>query len=227
MNDEKENQIIRDMLKHENELIKDRIGWSTVAQSFLFATLGLLCSNSTDACKHFHFEFWIPTLGIFIALTSLWGVSRAFIARNRIYSNYHEKLNPDSTKESTESEVTVQTPPGKIDLMVNPGTDNKQLTHVEPSSQEKGAERLQSEDKAYPPVIGLIPNKGWKVVLSPNMLLPFGLAIFWALILLQNSKEFNFFQGPIVEHRVLILLVISSVLLCAIAYEFFKKNEWK
>lgn len=68
----------RDLLRHENDLIKDRINWSTAAQGFLYGALGIGIDKAPSL------QYLIPVIGIAISLMTIWGVLRAFEARHQL-----------------------------------------------------------------------------------------------------------------------------------------------
>lgn len=81
VNTEKDVQIIRDMIKIENDLITTRIGWMGLLQGVLLSGLGILLSNKSDSDKLSELVSFIPYAGIFLSSMSSWGVYLALKAK--------------------------------------------------------------------------------------------------------------------------------------------------
>lgn len=76
---------VRDLIKHENELISNRIGWMATLEGLLFASLSF---SWPDPARGLNSTVLILCLiGIVVALISLWGV---WIADNTIHKMLKE-----------------------------------------------------------------------------------------------------------------------------------------
>ncbi len=72
-------KIIREMIQHENYLINVRMGWMIALQGLLFTALGLIAKADKPDIHNAIIQ-WIPIIGYFVALFTIWGISNALHA---------------------------------------------------------------------------------------------------------------------------------------------------
>lgn len=71
-------QIIREMIRHENDLTSARMGWMTTLQGLLFTALGI----AINCEKYKPLVNMLPIVGIVTSLLTAWGIWSAARAIN-------------------------------------------------------------------------------------------------------------------------------------------------
>jgi hypothetical protein len=109
---------IREMIRHEDELICARIGWMSTFQGILFAAFGLSLKN-----KSYEYVLLYSIIGMTIAVLTFWGVCVALLAIRRLYDCTRNKVGKCGETESGKEECpgVVGLPPGSgIFLFLTP-----------------------------------------------------------------------------------------------------------
>ena len=80
------NEIIRDMIKHENYLINTRMGWLMTLQGILFGSLGVFYKEEVPSL----YFYVLASTGIIISILTVWGVASATCAIHNLEKWYHD-----------------------------------------------------------------------------------------------------------------------------------------
>jgi len=78
-------------LGFEHELIGRRIGWLLASQTILLTAYGLTLDKGKDGPATETYRFWIPRIGLLVALVVLFGVVAAALAKYQTWRDFREE----------------------------------------------------------------------------------------------------------------------------------------
>ncbi len=78
-------------LGFEHELIGRRIGWLLTSQTILLAAYGLTLDKGKEGRATETYRFWIPRIGLLVALVVLFGVVAAALAKYGTWRDFKKE----------------------------------------------------------------------------------------------------------------------------------------